>query len=163
MAINASGLDHNPVSPKRIEFSASNSDRTFQPCNGDRARRDLRGDERHCRGYQSYTGLAPSAARRHFKRRLRRPLTTRSWHFFPSRRRVFDALLTADLPSFLTNRPKANVLTSVIERPWRSDLRRQRRLAACRTPRRNRFHHQQPTGKWRQDPISELPLALGAF
>ena len=38
----------------------------------------------------------------------------------------------------------------------------QRRFADTGAARRHRMDHQQPPGRWRQDPISQIPLALGA-
>ncbi len=165
MAINASGLDHTPVASgeNRIfgeQFGPARSSRAmaivhiaiFEAMNA------IAG------GYQSYTGLAPSAGEASLQAAIAQAAHDTLVELFPSQTTSFDTLLATDLAKIPNNRPKANGIEVG-----------HRAAVAILTMRANDgSQHAEPRvgvdfitsnqpGKWRQDPISELPLALGAF
>jgi len=121
MAINASGLDHTPVSPEENRIFGEQ----FGPGRSSRAMAIVHvaifeAMNAIVGGYQSYTGLAPSAGEASLQAAIAQAAHDTLVALFPSQTTSFDALLTRIWPSFLTIVPRPTVLTSVIERPWRS-------------------------------------------
>lgn len=165
IAIDASGLDHTPVAPgeSRVfgeQLGPGRSSRAmaivhiaiFDVVNA------VEG------GYKSYTGIAPAPLATSLKAAIAQAAHDTLVSLFPSQAASFDDLLTDDLGQIQNERIKTNGIALG-----------QRAATAILTARGNDgSHHAEPRvgiefltsndpGKWRQDPISRIPLALGAY
>jgi hypothetical protein len=165
IAINASGLDHTPVPP--------DSERVFGeqygPTRASRAMAIVHiaifdALDAITGGGRSYTGVEavrpPASAEAAIAQAAHDTLAA----LFPSQAASFDALLAEDLDGIRNPRAKANGI----------DLG-QRVAAAILAARANDgSEHSEPLygidyiasdapGQWRQDPISQIPIALGAY
>jgi len=165
MAINASGLDHTPVSPEENRIFGEQ----FGPGRSSRAMAIVHvaifeAMNAIVGGYQSYTGLAPSDGGASLQAAIAQAAHDTLVALFPSQTTSFDALLAADLTKIPNNRPKANGI----------DVGHRAAVAILTLRANDGSQHAEPRvgidfitsnqpGKWRQDPISELPLALGAL
>jgi hypothetical protein len=164
IAINASGLDHTPV--------AAGEDRVFgEQIGPGRASRAIAivhiaifealnattGD------YESYTGLYRASPRTNKKAAIAQAAHDTLVAVFPSQKASFDRLLAEDLDGIANNRKKANGIA----------LGKQAALSILSLRDDDGSQHPEPRvgidfitsddpGKWRQDPISLVPLALGA-
>jgi PAP2 superfamily len=164
IAIDASGLDHTPV--------ASGEARVFGeqlgPARSSRAMAMV-----HIAifdaviaitgGYRSYTGIAPTEKDTSMSAAIAQAAHDTLTELFPSQAPDLSAALREDLKSIRDGRAKNNGI----------DVGR-RAAAAILTLRENDgSDHAEPRvdvdyvtsdkpGKWRQDPISQIPLALGA-
>jgi len=163
-AVNASGLDHTPV--------ASGETRLFgeQPGPG-RASRAMaivhiavfEALNAVLGGYRSYTGLAPTRSRVSADAAVAQAAHDTLAALYPSQAAAFDALLAADLAHIPDGRGKEDGI----------ELGRQSALAILALRSADGSQHAEPRvnidfitsldpGKWRQDPVSLIPLALGA-
>ena len=165
IAINASGIDHTPATAgeNRVfgeQLGPGRSSRAmaivhiaiFDAMNA------ITG------GYQSYTGLPPAERGASMDAAIAQAARDTLVALFPSQAANIDGLLVADLSQVPEGRPKTDGI----------DLGR--RAAAAVLALRNNDGSQYPEprvgvdfitsnepGKWRQDPISLIPLALGAY
>ena len=164
VAINASGLDHTPVAvgESRVfgeQLGPARAGRAiaivhiaiFEAVNA------IKG------GYESYAGIAPVRPSTSIDAAIAQAAHDTLVALFPSQSPSFDALLAEDLGELKDKRAKADGIA----------LGQQ--VAAAVLAMRNDDHslHAEPRvgiefitsndpGKWRQDPISMIPLALGA-
>ena len=166
IAVDASGLDHTPVAAGRhSRLRRAGRPRARQPGDGDRAHRDLRRGERDRRRLPELHRASRRAARDLAGRRDRAGRARHAWSRSSRRRRA---------PS-TTSSPR----TSRTVPDGRAQGRRgrartaRRRMRSSRCARTTAPQHAEPRvgidfipsdgpGKWRQDPISLHPLALGA-
>jgi PAP2 superfamily len=165
IAINASGLDHTPV--------ADGEQRVFGeqlgPCRASRAMAIVHiaifdAVNAIAGGYHSYTNIAAAPAGASMNAAIAQAAHDTLAALFPSQAASFDARLAADLSLIPDGRPKADGI----------DLGR-RAANAIRTIRVNDgsgiaephvgvdYLFTNTPGEWRQDPISQSTLALGAF
>jgi hypothetical protein len=165
MAINASGLDHTPVAPGESRIFGEQ----LGPARSSRAMAIVHiaifeAINAIAGSYQSYTGLAPSAGEASLQAAIAQAAHDTLVALFPSQTPSFDTLLAADLAKIPNNRPKANGI----------DVGHRAALAILTMRVNDGSQHVEPRvgidfitsnqpGKWRQDPISEIPLALGAL
>ena len=167
IAIDASGLDHTPVAPgENRDLRRATRARALEPRDGDRPHRDLRCGERDRRRLpELHRSRRPPSAAPRWTPRSRRRRTIRWSRSSPRRRRASTSSLAEDLSQIrLTGTPKTNGIELG-----------QRAAAAILALRANDgSQHAEPRvgidfipsdepGKWRQDPISQIPLALGAY
>ncbi len=114
-------------------------------------------------GYQSYTGLDPAPSGTSVPAAVAKAAHDTLVALFPAQRRRFDALLAADLNRIPAGAAKANGI----------ELGRQAAAAILALRADDGSDHPEPRvgfefipsnrpGKWRPDPISQSPLALGA-
>ncbi len=164
IAIDASGLDHTPVAP--------GEDRVFGEALGPgRASRAMaivhiaafEAVNAIAGGYRSYVGLAPAPADTSMEAAMAQAAHDTLVAMFPSQTAACDAHLAADLGRMMHGRPRTN------------GIELGRRAAAAILNMRSRDGSEIPEprvgiefitsndpGKWRQDPISLIPIALGA-
>lgn len=165
IAINASGLDHTPVAPgdARVFGEQLGPGRSshamaivhisvFEVVNA------IVG------GYKSYIGLPAALPGTSVDAAIAQAAHDTLVALFPSQRASFDNLLSADLSEIPGNgRPKENGI--------RLGQQAAAMILALRSG--DGSHHSEPRigvdffpsnepGKWRQDPISRIPIALGA-
>jgi hypothetical protein len=165
VAINASGLDHTPVAPgeNRVfgeQFGPGRASRAmaiahiaiFDTVNA------IVG------GYQSYTGLSSAPAATSMNAAIAQAAHDTLVELFPSQTASFDDLLAEDLSKIPDGRARAKGI----------DLGRRAAAAILALRADDGSQHTEPhvgvdfitsdePGKWRQDPISQIPLALGAY
>ena len=114
-------------------------------------------------GYQSYTGLRAAPADTALDAAIAQAAHDTLVVLYPSQRARLDALLTADLDQLPDGRAQANGMA----------LGQQAAAAILALRRMDGSQHAEPRvgiefitsdepGKWRPDPISQSPLALGA-
>lgn len=163
IAINASGLDHTPVAPgeKRIfgeQFGPGRASRSmaivhiavFDAVNA------ITG------GYQSYTPTLPAPEGSSMDSAIAQAAHDTLAALFPSQAGTFDELLAEDLDRIRDRRAKANGI----------DVGRRAAAAILALRANDGSQHAEPKvglefitsdepGKWRQDPVSQSPLALG--
>jgi PAP2 superfamily len=164
IAIDASGLDHTPV--------ASGETRIFGeqlgPARSSRAMAMV-----HIAifdaviaitgGYRSYTGIAPAAKDTSMSAAIAQAAHDTLAELFPSQAPDLSAALKEDLKSIRDERAKNNGI----------DVGRRAAAAILALRQNDGSEHPEPRvgvdyitsdepGKWRQDPISQIPLALGA-
>ena len=153
-----------PARPSRLRRAAR--PRPLEPRDGDRAHRDLRRRERASRAATRATPACrapPGDARSTPPSRRRR--TTRSWRCSRrsgALRRVPRRGPDADSPAQRRRaRARARARTARGERDSRRCARTTARATPSRTIGIDFFPSDRP-GWWRQDPISQIPVALGA-
>jgi hypothetical protein len=164
IAINASGLDHTPV--------AIGENRTFgEQLGPGRASRAMAivhiaifdAVNAIAGGYKSYTGIAPVHERTSMDAAIAQATHDTLVQLFPSQAASFDQQLTQDLNNIPAGRAKDNGI----------DLGHRAAAAILAMRAADGSQHAEPrlgidfftsldVGKWRQDPISLIPLALGA-
>jgi hypothetical protein len=164
IAINASGIDHTPVTPgeNRVFGEQLGPGRTgramaivhiaiFDAVNA------IAG------GYQSYTSLPPAPAGTSMDAAIAQAAHDTLVALYPSQTASFDERLAEDLSQIQDGDTKANGI----------DLGRQAAAAILALRADDGSVHAEPSigvdfimsdepGKWRQDPISRFPFALGA-
>lgn len=165
IAIDASGLDHTPVTTVETrvfgeQLGPGRSSKAmaivhlavFEVVNA------IEG------GYKSYAGLAPVKVGTSMKAAIAQAAHDTLVALFPSQALSFDDQLSDDLAAIPEGRLKSNGIALG-----------KRAAAAILTMRANDgSQHSEPRvgveflmsndpGKWRQDPISQIPLALGAY
>jgi hypothetical protein len=165
IALLANALDHTPVAPGEERIFGEQ----FGPCRTSHALAIV-----HIAifevvnaiagGYQSYTGLAPASPGTSMDAAIAQAAHDTLVALYPSQRASFDQQLADDLSQPPHGRPKMDGI----------DLG-QRAAAAILALRANDgSQHDEPRvgiehvtsdqpGRWRQDPISQIPLALGSY
>src|SRR5262245_30229355 len=165
IAINATGLDHTPVAPDESRVFGEQ----FGPARSSRAMAivhlaifdAMNAVEGH---YQSYTGLAPVREPMSMQAAVSQAARDTLVALFPSQTASFDNEMAADMARIPDRKAKTNG----------SDLGHRAALAILTIRANDGSQHVEPRvgidyitsnapGKWRQDPISQLPLALGAL
>jgi hypothetical protein len=165
IAINATGLDHTPVASgeKRVfgeQIGPGRSSRAmaivhiaiFDAVNA------IAG------GYRSYTGLSSAPNGASMDAAIAQAAHDTLVALFPSQKASFDELLAEDLDKIQDRRAKTNGI----------NLGRRAAAAILGSRKNDGSHHAEPRvgidfatsnkpGHWRQDPLSEIPLALGAY
>lgn len=165
IAINASGLDHTPPAPGEIrdyheQLGPGRSSRAmaivhiaiFEAVNA------IFG------GYESYIGLTRVRGDASLRAAIAQSAHDTLCALFLAQCASFDAELTADLSRIPNSRPKTNGI----------DLGRRAATSILDMRANDGSNLMEPTigdgfttstlpGKWRQDPISQIPIALGAF
>ncbi len=165
IAINASGLDHTPVAPGENRVFGQQ----YGPGRASRAMAIVHiaifdALNAITGGYQSYTSLAPLHAGTSMKAAIAQAAHDTLVALFPSQAQSFDESLTDDLNQIPDGRAKANGI----------DLGRRAAAAILALRADDGSQHAEPRvgedfatsdepGRWRQDPISQIPLALGAY
>jgi hypothetical protein len=165
VAINASGLDHTPVAPGENRVFGEQ----VGPVRSSRAMAIMHiavfdAVNAIAGGYKSYTGIGPANPGTSMNCAIACAAHDTLCALFPSQRASFDGLLTIDLKQVPNGRPKSDGI-----------VLGQRTAAAILALRTNDgsdfveprvgidFITSNEPGKWRQDPISHHPLALGAY
>ena len=164
IAINASGLDHTPVAPGENRVFGEQ----LGPGRSSKAMAIVHiaifdAINAIVGGYESYTRLGPASPITSIEVAIAQAAHDTLIAAYPSQKPDFDGLLAEDLARFPDGRAKANGI----------DLGK--RAAAAILARRAGDGSSQPEpvvgvdfiasnepGKWRQDPVSLIPLALGA-
>src|SRR5216110_447904 len=167
IAINASGLDHTPVAPGEL--------RTFgEQLGPTRASRAIAivhiaifdSVNAVLGGYQSYSGVQPAKAPVSLDAAVAQAAHDTLVALYPSQAPAFNSLLSDDLAKVSNKNERANGV-SLGQRAAAAILTlRTNDGSQLAEPRlsgvgMNYFTSNQP-GHWRQDPISLIPLALGA-
>jgi hypothetical protein len=164
IAIDASGLDHTPLEPGESRTFGEQ----FGPVRASRALAIIQiavfeAVNAISGGYESYTGIAPVAGECEMKPAIAKAAHDALAAMFPSQAETFDAALASDL-------------AKVSEGPAKQcgiDLGRRAAESILALRATDGSDHPEPRlgedyftsdapGHWRQDPISQLPLALGA-
>jgi vanadium-dependent haloperoxidase-like protein len=165
MAINASGIDHTPV--------ASGEQRVFGeqygPTRASRAMAIvhiaiLEAVNAIAGGYQSYTGLPPAPAATAMDVAIAQAAHDTLAALYPSQQASFDAQLTADLGQSQQGRAQANGIQ--LGKLAAATILALRANDGAQYPEPRvgiDFITGHAPGQWRQDPISQSPLALGAY
>ena len=164
ISIDASGLDHTPVAPGENRVFGEQ----VGPCRAARAIAVVHVAMFEALNaivakYESYTNLYPAP-----KKSSREAAIAQAAHdslvaLFPSQKASFDQKLAEDLNALPNNKRKVNGIA----------LGRTAALAALGIRTNDHSSHSEPrvnvdftcgdeAGKWRQDPVSQHPLALGA-
>jgi hypothetical protein len=165
IAIDASGLDHTPVAPGETRVFGEQ----LGPGRASRAMaivhlaifEVVNAIEGH---YQSYVGLAPSRVGTSLQAAVAQAAHDTLVVLFPSQAASFDALLAEELDGIQEGRMKTNGIA----------LGRSAATAILVARTNDGSQHSEPRigiefltsndpGKWRQDPIGLMPLALGAL
>jgi membrane-associated phospholipid phosphatase len=165
VAVDASGLDHTPV--------ATGEARVFgEQLGPGRASRAMaivhiavfEAINAVARRYESYTGLAPAPATTSVPAAIAQAAHDTLTAMFPSQASDFAELLAAELRGIADGPPKAGGI-ELGRQAARSILAlRATDGSAHAEPRVGvEFVTSDAPGKWRQDPVSEAPLALGAY
>lgn len=165
IAINASGLDHTPVKhgEKRVfgeQLGPGRASRAmaivhiaiFDAVNA------ITG------GYRSYTGIAPAPAGSSTDAAIAQAAYDTLIALFPSQKKSFDKLLNEDLSQIPAGSSRAHGIA----------IGQQAAAAILAMRSADGSQHSEPRigvefitsehpGKWRQDPISLIPIALGAY
>jgi hypothetical protein len=165
IAIDASGLDHTPVAPGENRVFGEQ----FGPGRASRAMAIVHiaifdAVNAISGGHRSYTGLPPAPGGTSMAAAVAQAAHGALAALFPSQRATFGDLLAEDLRQIRDGREKA------------SGIHLGRRAAAAILALRANDGSQRPEprvgvdfitsnepGRWRQDPISQIPLALGAY
>ena len=164
ISIDASGLDHTPVASSETRIFGEQ----LGPARSSRAMAIV-----HIAifdaviaitgGYRSYTGIAPAGKDTSMNAAIAQAAHDTLTELFPSQAPDFSAALREDLKSIPDGRAKNNGI----------DLGRRAAAAILALRQNDGSDHAEPRvgvdyitsddpGKWRQDPISQIPLALGA-
>ncbi|MDC4204685.1 MAG: vanadium-dependent haloperoxidase [Candidatus Manganitrophus sp.] len=167
IAINTSGLDHTPVAPGESRVFGEQ----LGPGRSSRALAIVQigvfdAINAIVGGYRSYTGLSPVSSSTSIDAAIAQAAHDTLIALFPSQKARLDGLLAEDLSQIRTSDGRAK--TNGINLGKRA-------AAAILTLRANDHSHyiepQMDTeyipsnepGKWRQDPISQIPIAMGAY
>ena len=164
IAINASGLDHTPVAPGENRVFGEQ----LGPGRASQAMAIVHiaifdAVNAIAGGYQSYTGVRPPLAGISMEAAIAQAAHDTLAAVFPSQEASFDARLAEDLNDIPNKPPRG--MASI----W---ARAATAILALRA--NDGSQHPEPRvgidyltsnepGKWRQDPISQIPLAMGAF
>ena len=166
MAMNASGLDHTPVTPGEDRIFGEQ----YGPTRASRAMAIVHiaifdAVNAIAGGYQSYTGLPPAPADTSMDAAIAQAAHDTLVALYPSQWASFDAQLADDLSQVRGQYGRAQA------KGIRLGQRAAKAILALRA--KDGSDHAEPRvgiefitgdepGQWRQDPISQLPLALGA-
>jgi len=165
IALNASGLDHTPVMPGENRVFGEQ----YGPTRASRAMAIVHiaifdAVNAIAGGYQSYTGLSPAPNDISMNAAIAQAAHDTLVALFPSQTASFEDLLAEDLSQIRDSHAKINGI----------DLGRRAAAAILALRANDGSQHAEPRvgiefitsnepGKWRQDPISKIPLALGAY
>src|SRR5216117_148349 len=165
IAINMSGLDHTPVAPDENRVFGEQ----YGPTRASRAMAIVHiaifdAVNAIAGGYQSYTGLSPAPNDISMNAAIAQAAHDTLVALFPSQTASFEDLLAEDLSQIRDSHAKINGI----------DLGRRVAAAILALRANDGSQHAEPRvgiefitsnepGKWRQDPISKIPLALGAY
>ncbi len=165
VAINTSGIDHTPL--------ASGENRVFGEQYGPtRASRAMaivhvaifEAVNAIVDGYQSYLGLPPTLDDTSMDAAMAQAAHDTLVALFPSQGADLDALLAEDLSQIADGRAKTNGMTLGQQAAAVLLARRAVDGSQHAEPRVGvDFITSDEPGKWRQDPVSQIPLALGAY
>ena len=165
VAIDASGLDHTPV--------AAGEDRVFgEQLGPTRASRAMamvhvaifEAANAVAGKYRSYAGIAPAPPGTAMEAAIAQAAHDTLAALYPSQKASFDQQLTAELDALHAQRPKDQGI-AVGQRAAAAILGLRADDGSARPEPRIGidFPTGEEPGDWRQDPISQLPLALGAY
>jgi hypothetical protein len=113
--------------------------------------------------YESYTGLFRASKKTSGKAAVAQAAHDALVAMFPSQKASFDSLLAEDLAELPDNKSKTNGIALGKTAAFSILARRSLDGSQIPEPRVNiDFITSDQPGKWRQDPISLIPLALGA-
>ncbi len=165
VAINASGLDHTPVAPGEGRVFGEQ----FGPTRASRAMAIVHiavfdAVNAIAGGYRSYTGLRPDPNDASMDAAIAQAAHDTLAALFPSQAASFDTLLGEELGKIPEGRAKRNGI-DLGQRAAAAILALRADDGSQRAEPRIGFEYipsDQP-GKWRQDPISQIPIALGAY
>ena len=165
IAIDATGLDHTPVAPGESRVFGEQ----LGPARASRAMAII-----HLAifdavnaiegGYNSYTGVGPAPFGTSMKAAIAQAAHDTLVALFPSQAPGFDAQLADDLTEIPDGRLKTNGVA--LGRRTAAAILALRANDGSRRPEPRvgiEFLTSNEPGKWRQDPISMIPLALGAY
>jgi len=166
IAIDASGLDHAPVQPGEARVFGEQ----LGPGRSSRAMAIVHiaifdAVNAIAGGFRSYTGLTPARAETSMDAAIAQAAHDALVALYPSQRAHLGALLAEDMQAIRATGPRAK--SSGIE------LGRRAAAAILALRANDGSQHAEPRvgvdfitnnapGKWRQDPVSAIPLALGA-
>jgi hypothetical protein len=164
IAIDASGLDHTAVAPGETRVFGEQ----YGPGRASRAMAIVHiaifdAVNAIAGGYQSYTGIAPAPAGTAMKAAIAQAAHDTLAALFPSQKERFDGLLAEDLHKVADGPAKLDGI----------DLGRRAAAAILALRANDGSDHPEPRvgieyptsdepGRWREDPISVIPVALGA-
>ena len=164
VAIDASGLDHTPVAPGEARVFGEQ----FGPARASRAMAIVHiaifeAVNAIAGGYRSYTGRLRAPKDSSMNAAIAQAAHDTLVALFPSQAGTFDRLLAEDLKSIANGHGKKDGI----------DLGQRTARAILDLRENDGSQHEEPRigvdfftdpepGKWRQDPISQSPLALGA-
>lgn len=164
IAIDASGLDHTPVAPGENRVFGEQ----LGPCRAARAEAIVHVAMFEALNaivgkYESHLGLYPVSPKTNRSAAIAQAAHDTLVVLFPSQKASFDTALTADLATIPNNKKKTTgillgrtaALASLGERYNDGSAHAEPRLGVS-------FFTSSDAHKWRQDPISQLPIALGA-
>ena len=164
VAIDASGLDHTPVAPGEARVFGEQ----LGPARSSRAMAIVHiaifeAVNAIAGGYRSYTGALRAPKGTSMGAAIAQAAHDTLAALFPSQAAAFDALLAEDLKSIANGQGKDDGI-DLGQRAARAILNlRENDGSEHAEPRIDvEFFTDPDAGKWRQDPISENPLALGA-
>ena len=164
VAINASGLDHTQVEAVRYACSVNSSARSFSACNGDRSYRHVRRHDCRRRRLPQLYQLPRTFGDVSIRAAIAQAAHDTLVALYPSKADAFDAKLK-ESKGELTDSPRARIAGILLGKIAAAAILRQRRDDGAQ--------HTEPVlgtdhttsnaaGHWRQDPISRVPVALGA-
>jgi hypothetical protein len=165
IAIDASGLDHTPVAPDENRVFGEQ----YGPTRASRAMAIVHiaifeAVNAIAGVYQSYAGVSPTSPDTSMEAAIAQAAHDTLGALFPSQTASFDEQLADDLSQIPDGNPKANGI----------DLGRRAAAAILTLRAADGSQYTEPyvgvefitsdePGKWRQDPIGQFPLALGAY
>jgi hypothetical protein len=165
IAIDATGLDHTPVAPGESRVFGEQ----LGPGRASRAMAII-----HLAifdavnaiegGYNSYTGVGPAPFGTSMKAAIAQAAHDTLVALFPSQAPSFDDQLADDLTDIPDGRLKMNGVT--LGRRTAAAILAARANDGSQRPEPHvgtEFFTSNEPGKWRQDPVSVIPLALGAY
>ena len=165
VAIDASGLDHTPVANGEVRVFGEQ----LGPARASRAMAIVHiaifdAVNAISGRYRSYTGLAPAARNTSMEAAIAQAAHDTLSILFPSQKAAFDAQLTQDLDAVDGRRPK-ELGIELGQRAAAAILSLRADDGSARAEPRVgiEFLTSDEPGKWRQDPVSRIPLALGAY
>jgi len=164
VAIDASGLDHTPVALGEQRVFGEN----LGPGRSSRAMAIVHiamfeAMNAIAGGYRSYTGLAPARQGTSMRAAIAQAAHDTLVELFPSQRQSFDEDLEEDIDGIPDRTARASGIALGREAAAAILVRRAADGSQHPEPRIGvDFITGNEPGQWRQDPISEIPLALGA-
>jgi PAP2 superfamily len=165
IAINASGLDHTPVAPGENRIFGEQ----FGPTRASRAMAIIHiaifdavsAIDGH---YQTYTGLGPARPDTSIECAIAQAACETLDVLFPSQKPTFDQELTYELAQIPNSARKTNGISLGHNAASAILTLRANDGSQAAEPRIGiEFITSNAPGKWRQDPISQIPIALGAY
>jgi hypothetical protein len=165
IAVDASGLDHTPVAPGEARVFGEQ----FGPLRSSRAMAIVHiavfdAVNAIAGGYRSYTGLHRALEDTSMDAAIAVAAHDTLVALFPSQAARVDGLMTEDLHQIREGRAKANGI--LLGRQAAATILARRAHDGSQFPEPRigiEFITSDDPGKWRQDPISHAPLALGAY